>query len=384
MDNIVEELLNRKKNNVYIVGAVILVSLILINICLEMIAFNFSNIQNGLLDNDRLKLLQVFGHNIETNDMNLDEEVMMNIDNVLFEVKTYPIIMDLYDADEVFFDDDVIFLYKVPKAYGQYVGIEGIMEDDIIYCPKGSISKEALVHAKFADEFESLGIKLLEYDGAPPQMLENDQFATEETYDKIMKIERERIGSEYADVLYSTPQYLVGVNDTINVYDVVDELKTSFPGYEIQVAYQASGLRNFVENSSNMMVFQIMVGIVIIMISFVIIYAFVNAFISKQEKNMMILYINGMTRKSITNQLYQWMLKCLLKPGIYAVFMSGICYIILSQLAFKTSFNLVALLVILIVNIIVELVSIKFLKWSIGVKISSKTANSNITAMIRN
>lgn len=384
MNSIVEDLLAKKRSKVYILGIVILVSLILINVCLEMIAFNYTNMQNGLLDNDRLKLLQVFGQNSETNDMNLDEDVIMNIEHVLFEVKTYPITMNLYDENGEDYGDDVIFLYKFPEEYCQYIGIEGTMKDNVIYCHEGSVSKGALENAQFSDEFKELGLDLAEYQGSPPQMLEGDQFATEETYNKIMAIERERIGDEYADLLYSTPQYLIGVDDTINVYDVVDELKTSFPGYEIQVSYQASGLRIFVENSSNMLVFQILVGIAIVLISFVIIYVFVNTFISKQVKNMMILYINGMTRKNITNQLYNWMLKRLLKPGICVVVLSGVSYIILSQLVFKTSFSFIALLLILVVNIIVELGSIKFLKWSIRKKIKIKTANANITSMIRN
>ena len=60
MDNIVAKLLNKKNKKVFILGMIILISFILLNICIEMIAINQANMKMGLLEKNQLKLLQVF------------------------------------------------------------------------------------------------------------------------------------------------------------------------------------------------------------------------------------------------------------------------------------------------------------------------------------
>ena len=124
MNNIVNEIVEHsKKNNPRSISIIVFVTLLIINVCLEMMAYNASNIDKGLLNNDRLKLIQIFGENSK-GDMNLDESVIKSIEHVLFVEKTYPITVDLVDENGDLYEDDVLFVYKMPKQYGNYVGIE--------------------------------------------------------------------------------------------------------------------------------------------------------------------------------------------------------------------------------------------------------------------
>lgn len=384
MDNIVNESIkHNKKNNPRNISIIVFVTLLVINVCLEMISYNYSNIDKGLLNNDRLKLVQVFGKNSK-GEMDLDESVIKNINHVLFVEKTYPIEVELVDENGDLYGDDTLFVYKMPKQYGDYVGIEEELEDDVIYCSKEYISSDAIQNAKIQDEFSKSGIKLKVYEGVPPEMLQDDSFVNEKTYDKIMKIERDIIGSEYADLLYSTPQYLVGIDETANIYKITDSIDKGFPDYKIKSYYQASGLKDFVDNSSNMIELQLIVAILIFIISLIIIYIFIGLFVGNQEKNMMVLYINGMPRKLITIQLYELMRRTLIKPCVVIVFVSCLCNIVLDKIVFKGTSELVFTLLILLINVTVILFNIVFIKKTIKHKIYRKTSNENITACLRN
>lgn len=383
MDNIVAKLLNKKNKKVFILGMIILISFILLNICIEMIAINQANMKMGLLEKNQLKLLQVFGQSKTTEDMNLDENVFKQTEHVLFAVKTTPIIINLFNEKEEPYEKDGVFIYEIPRNYGSYVGIEGELQDDIIYCPRDTISKEALEHGQLDAIYRGLGLKLKEYDEQPPNMLNSAQFVTKATYEKIEKCQRKEIGDEYVDLLASTPQYLVGVDRTENVFDIVEVLKSSFENYDIQISYQLSGMKLFVKNSKAMTILQIGVGVVIVVIALFIIYAFTNTFFSNQEKNMMILYINGMKRGAIASQMYQWIAGKLIKPGILILIVSSISYLFVSIRIIKT-FNVGAFVLILLTNLFVEIVCLNFLRWAIKRRMLRKTANENIIALIRN
>lgn len=384
MNNIVNEIVEHsKKNNPRSISIIVFVTLLIINVCLEMMAYNASNIDKGLLNNDRLKLIQIFGENSK-GDMNLDESVIKSIEHVLFVEKTYPITVDLVDENGDLYEDDVLFVYKMPKQYGNYVGIEGELKDNVIYCSKEYISSDAIQNAKMQDELSQKGIKLEVYEGVPPQMLQGDSFVNEKTYDKIMNIERDILGAEYADILYSTPQYLVGIDETANIYKITDTIEKAFQDYKIKSYYQASGLKDFVDNSSHMIEFQLVVAILIFMISLIIIYIIIGLLVGNHEKNMMVLYINGMPRNIIITQLYSLLKKVLIKPCIIIVFLSCLCNVILDKIVFKETSGLVFTLLILLVDVIVIIFNMIFIKWTIKRKIYRKTSNENITECLRN
>ena len=113
--------------------------------------------------------------------------------------------------------------------------------------PEIPSAKEALEHGQIRCNISGAGLKLKEYDEQPPNMLNSAQFVTKATYEKIEKCQRKEIGDEYADLLASTPQYLVGVDRTENVFDIVEVLKSSFENYDIQISYQLSGMKLFVK-----------------------------------------------------------------------------------------------------------------------------------------
>ena len=107
-----------------------------------------------------------------------------------------------------------------------------------------------------------------------------------------------------------------------------------------------------------MIEFQLVVAILIFMISLIIIYIIIGLLVGNHEKNMMVLYINGMPRNIIIAQLYSLLKKVLIKPCIIIVFLSCLCNVILDKIVFKETSGLVFTLLILLVDVIVIIFNI--------------------------
>lgn len=383
MNNCLKIIFEKKKKQTRKIIGVIFIALILVNICVEMMQLNQRNLNSGLLENNRLMLLQMFGHNDAKNTSFIDVDTIKKVENVLFVTESFPIVMRLaYENGEWDQGEDVT-VHKIPRKYGSYVGIEN-MQDGIVYCPNGSVDSEIIKTHTFTEEYKSLDLKLEGYNGEVPQTLKGEEFVSEETFDKIMKCERKKLGDEDADIVYSTPEYLIGVDHTENAFKVEKALIESFPDYDVHVFYQANGLQSFVSGSKNMIALQGGVILLVLLVSFAVISTLLSSVIQTMEKNMMVLYLNGMTRKDITKLFYQWVKRQMI-PVVFGSFLLAVVfYFVFNIVIFRLEFDAMSFLFVFGINVLYAGLTLSFIRHTVRVRIREKTSNEKITQVLRN
>lgn len=370
-----------KENNRWTLPIILLLAFALINGCMQMMAFNSGNIKTGLVDNDQLKILQVFGYNEERESSFLDKEKLESMDHVTFVIENLNIVLDIYDEKgETSLDS--LFLVNIPKDYSQYFDI-GEMENGVIYVQSDKLSDELINNPHFDERYDNLNLKIEEIDISPPSMIEDNSFVTDETYNDILQIEKDIIGKNDFEVVYSIPEYLIGVDKTENVFSVVDNIKEKFADYDAQVFYQLNGMKDFVDNSNKMLFTQGIVAIAVLMITFFMLYAYIRGFVSKREKEMMILYINGMPREDVSKGVYANLRRPVVVITCVAFVISFCFYILLQCIVFKNAFSLQWLVSICLANIIIGLCLAFFLKNIIASTIAKRTSNKRISQLVR-
>ena len=316
---------------------ILLAAFALINGCMQMMAFNSGNIKTGLVDNDQLKILQVFGYNKESETSFLDKEKLEAIEHVTFAIENLEIVLDVYD-NKGESGVDSFFLVNIPKGDSRYFGIDEV-ENGVIYVPMDRFSDDVMNNPHFDERYDGLNLRVKEIDISPPSMLEDGAFVTEDTYNAILEIEKESIGTSDFGVVYSTPEYLVGVDETENVFFVVDDIKETFADYDAQVFYQLHGMKDFVDKSNKMLIVQGFIAIAVFIITFIMLYAYIRSFVSRREREMMILYINGLPREDVSKGVYTNLRRpVVLVTGI--AFVISICLSFFQRIVFKNVFSL--------------------------------------------
>lgn len=363
------------KNKKYykIFSVAILLIVLLLNICLQMIIINTTNLNKQVLNNNNLMLIQMFGKNKENDSHFLDISKAENIEHLVFIEESFDIIVNLYKNGD--FADEDLLINKMNKNYGEYVGIED-MQDDVIYSPKNGVvlTEELSMESKF----EELNLKYQTYDNYAPSILSGECFVSEKTFQKIFDCLSLEEQQGYI------PQYLVGVDKTENVYSVVQSLIDVYSGYDIHTFYQANGLQNLVTNSKSMILFQSVVFVVITIVSCIILATLISIMVNSMTKDLMTMYINGLSIERMVTQFYKLILSKLRKPIVWAFCLSVVSYLFLVFCLFKLSFDLLSFLIVLLANVIVVIICAFILNIIIKDKIKKKITNDNISSILRN
>lgn len=363
------------KNKKYykIFSVAILLIVLLLNICLQMIIINTTNLNKQVLNNNNLMLIQMFGKNKENDSHFLDISKAENIEHLVFIEESFDIIVNLYKNGD--FADEDLLINKMNKNYGEYVGIED-MQDDVIYSPKNGVvlTEELSMESKF----EELNLKYQTYDNYAPSILSGECFVSEKTFQKIFDCLSLEEQQGYI------PQYLVGVDKTENVYSVVQSLIDVYSGYDIHTFYQANGLQNLVTNSKSMILFQSVVFVVITIVSCIILATLISIMVNSMTKDLMTMYINGLSIERMVTQFYKLILSKLRKPIVWAFCLSVVSYLFLVFCLFKLSFDLFSFLIVLLANVIVVIICAFILNIIIKDKIKKKITNDNISSILRN
>lgn len=363
------------KNKKYykIFSVAILLIVLLLNICLQMIIINTTNLNKQVLNNNNLMLIQMFGKNKENDSHFLDISKAENIEHLVFIEESFDIIVNLYKNGD--FADEDLLINKMNKNYGEYVGIED-MQDDVIYSPKNGVvlTEELSMESKF----EELNLKYQTYDNYAPSILSGECFVSEKTFQKIFDCLSLEEQQGYI------PQYLVGVDKTENVYSVVQSLIDVYSDYDIHTFYQANGLQNLVTNSKSMILFQSVVFVVITIVSCIILATLISIMVNSMTKDLMTMYINGLSIERMVTQFYKLILSKLRKPIVWAFCLSVVSYLFLVFCLFKLSFDLFSFLIVLLANVIVVIICAFILNIIIKDKIKKKITNDNISSILRN
>ena len=363
------------KNKKYykIFSVAILLIVLLLNICLQMIIINTTNLNKQVLNNNNLMLIQMFGQNKENSSHFMDTSKAQNIEHLVFIEESFDIIVNLYENGD--FADEDLLINKMNKNYGEYVGIED-MQDGIIYSPKnGVVLSDKL---SMESKFEELNLEYQTYDNYAPSVLSGECFVSEKTFQRIFDCLSVEEQQGYI------PQYLIGVDKTENVYSVVQSLVDVYSDYDIHTFYQANGLQNLVTNSKNTILFQSIVFVVITIVSCIILATLISIMVNSMTKDLMTMYINGLNIDRMVTQFYKLILSKLRKPIILSFSLSVVSYLFLAFFLFKLSFDLLSFIIVLLANVVVIIICALLLNIIIKSKIQKKITNDNISSILRN
>lgn len=372
-NNIFRLLQKKEKKTKFLVRS-IMIMLILFNVCAQIFLINSENISKKLMENNNLMLIQMFGYSEEKDTCFFDYEKAKKIEHVCFITESFPVVINLYDQSGEMTLESVI-IHKIPKEFSEYVGIDN-MEENTIYCPADGL--ENVENYALDSEYQELGIKLVRYDQKAPAILKGEDFVTEETFEKLKKM------SPDADIVYSTPEYLIGVDSTENVFEVEKALIQLYDEYDVEIFYQAMGLENLVSGSEKIFEIQIIILIILFIASAGILSALLISIINSMNRELMVIHINGMSKKRIKKEFYGYLLLLVGKNAAWAEIISFMIYFILVIVVFHDVSILKNAALLLLMNFMVIGINVIGVKSIVGKKIEDNISNEKISGVLRN
>lgn len=372
--NIFQFVEKKSKKKLTSIVVTIAVTIILLNICMQMICINRENLNQGLMNNNSLMLLQMYGYSEKEDTCFMDTSKVENMEHIVFISESFPLTLNLYDASGNLIMDN-LKIHRIPKEYGEYVGISD-MQEGIIYSPKDGIAN--VNQYTLEAEYALPDLQLKNYEKNAPAIFAEEDFAASETFDKLMEQVPDR------DIVYSTPEYIIGVDSTEAVYSVVKELKEVYAEYDVQLFYQAQGLENLVSGSENMLKLQIGIAIFLVIVSCGIVIVLLSSVVNALTPELMVIHINGMARGRMAREFYSFLLRLLRKPLFIAELASLFLYMFMTMVVFKENDKIQMFAVVFGMNLLVVIVNMVALRMVIGKRIRNNTANEKISGMLRN
>lgn len=371
--NIFQFVEKKSKKKLSSIVATIAVTILLLNICMQMIFINRQNLNDGLINNNNLMILQMFGHSEKENTCFMDANKAENIEHVVFVSESFPLVLNLNDkSGELIMEN--LTIHRIPKEYGEYVGISD-MQEGIIYSSKDGIKNVS--QYSLEEEYSLLDVQLKNYENNAPAIFAEEDFAASETFDRLMELVPDK-------EVYCTPEYIIGVDSTEAVYSVVKQLKQIYADYDAQVFYQAQGLENLVSGSENMLKLQIAIAVFLVVASCGIVSVLLSSVVNSLTPELMVIHINGMSRGKMAKEFYGFLLRLFQKPFLIAEIVSLLIYIIMTTIVFKDTAKMQMFVMVFGINIMVVLVNMLVLRIVIEKRIRNNTANEKISSMLRN
>jgi hypothetical protein len=307
---------------------------------------------------------------------NYNDESVKSIEHIVFAVKSRPLLM-LFDNNE---KEDFCSIYAMDANHSNYVGIP-TMEEGVIYLPEDNFpnAETYIPKEEFSPEtLPMVPLAVKNFEGSSPMILSECGFVSEDTYLKIVDNLDEGI------LQYMLTIYIVGVDKVENVFRVVDELHNLSSDDDIQIQNQANGLRNVVKDTTQILyILILLLCAMTIFIGFIIIY-FATSLISKNARDLMILYLNGMSRVKISMYIYKYLQLRVNKVIVPACVLSLFLFYAITKFLLGRTEHFYWILILIIINLGVIFINALIYKIAIKRAVYKQTSNEKISKLIRN
>lgn len=372
MDNSIFNFTYKKNKKLYlIITVLIFISILVMNFILQVTVLSIKTVSNEIINNPKLSLISFDGSDKNYYPYNYDIKKIKNLEHVKFVTESRPLMLNFNVGSD---DCSECTIYAIDPQYAYYVGISDMKEDQI-YLPSNDYKdlKNLKPDQNIGDE-----IKYTTFNGEAPMIIEGGGFVAKDTYDKIVK----RLDTSFID--HVQPIYLIGVDKVENVFNVAKELKNLESDDDELALYQASGLENVVTDANRLFYCMIIALIVFIIFNtFVIIYLS-SSLIGKIARDLMIIYLNGLSRKEISKLILGYIKKRIGSVTITACVLSILVFMILMKYLLNQNMTLLWLLILLGINVFAIVVNLVTFKIVIKKIVYSKTANGRISKILRN
>ncbi|MFV0254615.1 MAG: hypothetical protein ACK5G7_00565 [Erysipelotrichaceae bacterium] len=359
----------KHKKKYQVITTFIFISVVLLNLILQTMAISTKTLKNEMLNNTTLSLIlmQDYDNENQPYDLNLDQ--IKNIENVQYASKIKPLALIAEDGSK---NQEGFITYAIEAEYSYYIGIES-MEDDKTYCSTNQYNN--VENFKFLD-IES-DITLINYDFDPPMIFSDSCFMSKNTYDRLMS----ELPSTYTE--FVVPEYIIGVNNVKNVYGVVRELDGLYTDDTTMFMYQANGLEGLIGDASNLLIILTSIFVMFIIFNTIIIFFLSSSLVSELSKDLMVLYLNGMSRKSISNELSKTCRNRFTKAIIIASVISIIVFLAIVKFIFKLAIGWDLLFTLILIDTLVIILNTQTISIFIHRMVKKKTSNENISRILR-
>jgi len=233
---------------------------------------------------------------------------------------------------------------------------------------------EEIVHYQIIDI--NTPINLIIYDEMQPLVIAGSCFISEATYEKLYL----ELPDGYTK--FVVPEYLIGVDNVRNVFDVARQLDTL--SYDSMILFQASGLEALVEDVHMLLIILLVVILITVTFNIFTIFFLSSSLVKEVGRDLMVLYLNGMSRNEVAKHLNGYISKFFNLAIISASILSLITFVISLQFIMRRQLNIEWLLVALLINVVIVVFNTVMIRTTISKLVKTATSNKNISKIIRN
>jgi hypothetical protein len=349
----------------------IIISTIVINAVIQVLMLTVQTISNDILNSTKFSLLTFEGYDKTSKPFPYRIEDIEKIDHIKFVTESRPLFLTITDTSE---DQNGCQVYAIDSQYSYYIGIPH-MEDNHIYFPQETFKDASKI--TIVDQL-GVNVKTTNFPGNAPMILYNNCFISKKTYNEIVK--------NLPDIFleYVQPIYIIGVDQVKNVFGVVKDLNELVPDDNPLILYQANGLQGLVNDSNRLLVVMIVLFVIFILFNTTIIIYLSSLLINSMVRDLMVLYLNGLSRKEISKSVFSYIQKRIAKSVAIASAVSTLLYIIGYRIIIKQNIDLLTVGILITINVLVILLNRITFKTVILKMVSKRTSNNNISKIVRN
>ncbi|MCL1990978.1 MAG: hypothetical protein FWG67_08830 [Defluviitaleaceae bacterium] len=358
----------KAKHQYRLIAVSVFVSIIILNALFQTMFISFRTLQDQMLHHTNLSLIlmQSYDENHFPYLLNLDD--IIEIDHVQFVSMSTPLMLVGIDDDG---NMEGFITRAVNPNYAHFVGID-YLKDGTIYC--SSMDYADIGHYQIMDI--NAPISLVTYDGQQPLVVAGSCFVSESTYEKLY------LELPYGYTEFVMPEYLIGVDNVRHVFDVARQLDTL--SYDSMILFQASGLESLIEDVYVLLIILFVVFLIITIFNIFIVFFLSSSLVKAMSRDLMILYLNGMSRNEVAKQLNSYISKFFNVSIISSSILSFIMFIIALQFILRQALSIEWLLLVLLINLGVVMFNTFMIRIIISKLVKDNTSNENISKIVRN
>ncbi|MDM5299919.1 hypothetical protein QUF51_17345 [Bacillus pumilus] len=343
--------------------------LMLIFFSIFTILISADNIYKNVLTNERLSMVLINGYS-KTGEYEYDIDKIKRMPNVKDIVYEY----DVQFSVEVDGETDLLSALSYNPTTKEAVSYEGDLKENTILLPERFKGKKIKL---FDGEVKPLEANIEYYKGEGNYFLKDYSYVTPDLHKKLSS--QIKMGENYD----GAKTLIVHLNKTEDIYGFVNQFDRMFDEEDVFVYYQAQGLEKLVANSKLSFLLLVVFQIILFVVIAFIYRGQMHTLISILNRDLLSLYLNGMSSKDIIKQFYRSIDKMNLKVYVVALlFIAVLGAYLLAQLPVEVILLIggtaVGLLLVLV------LLNKWFVRYVITKRMKKELSQENIVSRLRN
>ncbi len=330
------------------------------------VLFSFYNINDNLLNNSQLKIISIDGYNDLGEGYEYDINEIKKMENVASVFYDYPYVISFA------IDQDIEMLTCLPLNEVTESTINYSGEYDVLL-PESY--KNHVVNIIELENYQEYTVGF--YEGEGQMFLRDYCYVSEDIYDYISQFYV--VGDNYI----SNKNLLVLVDETEHIGDFVKTFNLKYDEEDVFIYYQSAGLENLFSSSKISQYLIIAFEAILILSISVIYHNAISSLFSILNKDIVSLYLNGLSRSKIVSNLSKTIIaintKSYIVVFVFNLFLNLSLYLSPYSLFSKKIFIITNIFVFIIITINTFLI-----RKSIKRLMKKNMSNTNITSYIKN